>query len=407
MSARGTSKADAPKRIAFIDHTTKMGGGQVYLLRQLGRLNLEEFHPIVVCPSEGALTAMVEEKGFELHILPLNPELVELKKDDLFRDPVSIVLNPFRFVGGVLRLARWLRRSRIDLVHLNSMKAGFYGGMAARLAGVPVVWDFKDILTDDFFPAFTRRLVVGVETYFVDRVVANSRAIAEACTNQGMDPGRVQVITNGIDLEIFHPEVSGAEIREELGLTEEHTIISIFSRLDRWKGHTYFLQAAARIAKEFDSVRFLVVGALTFDDAAYGDELDLLTQELDLVERIAYLGFRGDIAPLMAASDIVVHASTLPEPLGLTPMEAQAAGRPVVAVGAGGVLETVDDGVTGILIPPKNHEALTEALTELVENPEKRESMGKAGRDRAEKLFDLNINARHVQDVYGQLLGLS
>jgi type III pantothenate kinase len=106
----------------------------------------------------------------------------------------------------------------------------------------------------------------------------------------------------------------------------------------------------------------------------------------------------------MAMSDIVVHASTLPEPLGLTPMEAQAAGRPVVAVKAGGVLETVEDGLTGVLVPPKNASAMAKALSDLLRSPDKRRQMGIAGRVRTEQLFDLQTNARRVQDVYLELI---
>jgi glycosyltransferase involved in cell wall biosynthesis len=132
--------------------------------------------------------------------------------------------------------------------------------------------------------------------------------------------------------------------------------------------------------------------------------LHTLTHDLGLADCVHYLGFREDIADLMAMSDIVVHASTLPEPLGLTPMEAQAAGRPVVAVKAGGVLETVVDGLTGVLVPPKNASAMAKALSDLLRSPDKRRQMGIAGRVRTEQLFDLQTNARRVQDVYLELI---
>ena len=134
------------------------------------------------------------------------------------------------------------------------------------------------------------------------------------------------------------------------------------------------------------------------------DELQALTRKLGLEDRVIYLGFRQDIADLMAASDIIVHASTLPEPLGLTPMEAQASGKPVVAVGAGGVLETVVDGETGLLVPARDSGAMADALLDLLRHPDHRRRMGVAGRTRAETLFNLNVNARRVQDVYRSLL---
>lgn len=377
-----------------------MGGGQVYLLRQLSQLDPVRFEPIVLCPMEGALTDFLRKSGVRVHILPIHQGLINLRKEDLLKDLISTVKNPFRLLSGVWRLSRWLRREKVTLVHLNSMKAGFYGGMAARLAGVPTVWDFKDILSEDFFPSFNRKLVVWVGNSCADAVVANSHAIGRTFIEQGGCQKKVTVIHNGINLSEFHPDSPAADIRRTLGITDKALVVSIFSRLDRWKGHTYFLEAAAQASRVFPDARFLVVGATTFDDEAYAAELIRLTESLGLMNRVHYLGFREDIASLMAASDLIVHASTLPEPLGLTPMEAQAAGRPVVAVGAGGVLETVAHGETGLLIPPKDASAMANALITLLEDPDRRKRMGQAGRARAEALFDLKSNAHKVQAVY-------
>lgn len=393
-----------PKKIVFIDHTTRMGGGQVYLLRQLSQLDRARFQPVVVCSSEGTLPDLVRQHGVDVQIIPVHSGLIDLRKDDLIRDPLSLILNPLRFAGCVRRLAAWLRAARVDLVHLNSMKAGFYGGLAGRLAGVPVVWDFKDIISPDFFPALNRRLIVLVGNTCAGRIVANSYAIRDEFVRQGGRADKVIVIHNGIDLDQFQPSRANGAVLASLGLSPETPVISIFSRLDRWKGHTYFLQAAARVSREYPDARFLIVGETTFDDQSYTEELVRLTHELGLKERVLYLGFRHDIAELMSASDIIVHASTLPEPLGLTPMEAQAAGKPVVAVGAGGVLETVVDEQTGLLIPPRNAEAMAEALLVLLRSPDRRRQMGATGRTRAESLFDLTTNARRVQDVYEALL---
>lgn len=377
-----------------------MGGGQVYLLRQLSQLDPARFEPIVLCPMEGVLTDFLRQSGVRVHILPIHQGLINLRKEDLLKDLISIVKNPFRLLSGVWRLASWLRREKVTLVHLNSMKAGFYGGMAARLAGVPTVWDFKDILSEDFFPSFNRKLVVLVGNTCTDAVVANSHIIGRTFIGQGGRQGKVIVIHNGINLDEFCPDSPASDIRLTLGFTDKTPVVSIFSRLDRWKGHTYFLEAAAQTSRVFPDARFLVVGATTFDDEAYATELIRLTESLGLTDRVHYLGFREDIASLMAASDLIVHASTLPEPLGLTPMEAQAAGRPVVAVGAGGVLETVAHEETGLLIPPKDASAMANALITLLGDPARCKLMGQAGRARAEALFDLKINARKVQDVY-------
>jgi glycosyltransferase involved in cell wall biosynthesis len=390
--------------IAFIDHTTKMGGGQVYLLRQLSQLDKSRFNPMVVCPADGELPDHVRRVGVDMHIVPVHQSLIDLRKEDLVGHPFSFLVNPFRLASGIWRLVRWLKRHKIDLVHVNSMKAGFYGGLAARIARLPVVWDFKDIISDDFFPPFNRRLIVCIANLCADYVVANSSAIAEAFIAQGARKNKVRVIHNGIELTQFHPDNKPLDLHASLSLDPERPLVSIFSRLDRWKGHVYFLQAAAQTRQDHPDVHFLVVGATTFDNEGYTDELYALTRELGLTDCVHYLGFREDIADLMAISDVVVHASILPEPLGLTPMEAQAAGRPVIAAKAGGVLETVEDGVTGVLVPPKDAGAMAKALSDQLSAPDRGRQMGVAGRVRAEQLFDLKTNARRVQNVYLELM---
>ena len=203
-------------KIVFIDHTTKMGGGQVYLLRQLSQLDKDRFKPLVVCPSDGALPDHVRRSGVDLHIVPIHQSIINLRKEDLIGNPISFLINPFRLAAGIWRLVSWLKRHKIDLVHLNSMKAGFYGSLAARYAGLPVVWDFKDLLSEDFFPSINRRLIVGMANRWVDYVVANSNAIAEAFIAQGGRKDKVRVIHNGIDLSQFHPDNKPSGLRVSL-----------------------------------------------------------------------------------------------------------------------------------------------------------------------------------------------
>src|SRR5205823_4898659 len=155
-----------------------------------------------------------------------------------------------------------------------------------------------------------------------------------------------------------------------------------------------FLNGAALIKRARPQAEFLIVGDIGFDPPSYRDSLIELACQLGLADCTHWLGFREDQAEIIAASDVIVHTSIWPEPLGLTPIEAQALATPAVATAAGGCLETVEDGVTGLLYPMGDAPALAAAVIKLLENPELRASMGQAGRKRVEKMFDMRDNAR-------------
>jgi len=210
------------------------------------------------------------------------------------------------------------------------------------------------------------------------------------------------VLLDGIEVERFRPDVSGSAIRAGLGLPASAPLVGFVSRLDPWKGVEVFLRAAAIVAAERDDVRFAIWGGSLPGHKAYRDELLSLAFELDLTRRLIFAGWSTpDRMPeVMAAIDVLVHTSVRPEPLGLSLMEAMAAGRPVVASRAGGVLETVLDGETGLLVAPGDVDGVARALLELLADPGRAKEMGEAGRRRALALFGMPAHARAVEAIY-------
>jgi glycosyltransferase involved in cell wall biosynthesis len=300
-----------------------------------------------------------------------------------------------------------VRQEKADLVHINSMKAGLYAAPASWLARKPVVWDFKDLVIDEFYSPRLRRIVLLWLRLFVKKVIANSQAIRDELVRRGIPGGKIEALPNGLDLTRFKVELKSQQtaLTERLGLPREAELVTIIGRLAPWKGHKVFLEAAALVKQARPRAQFLVVGDIGFDPPSYRDSLVDLARQLGLADDTHWLGFRADQAELIAASDVIVHSSILPEPLGLTPIEAQALATPVVAAAAGGCLETIEDGVTGLLYPMGDAKALAGAVIRLLEDPALRATMGQAGRKRVERLFDLRDNARKVEAIYSELLG--
>jgi glycosyltransferase involved in cell wall biosynthesis len=263
-----------------------------------------------------------------------------------------------------------------------------------------VLWEFPDLLTEEFFSSAARRLVVATVNRLTGVVMAVSGAVGEALIAAGADPQRVVVLPNGVDLDQFHPDIPPAPLRAQLGLPPDVPLVAIFARLAPWKGHPVFFRAAALLREAGVDAHFLAVGDAAFDDPAYGESLKTLAIELGLGDHAHFLGYRRDVAAVMAAVDLVVHASVLPEPLGLTPLEAMALRKPVVAVDAGGVRETVLPDVTGLLVPPNNAEAMAAAMRRILTDAGLRRAFAQAGRRRVEQQFDLRRLTRDVERLY-------
>jgi glycosyltransferase involved in cell wall biosynthesis len=218
--------------------------------------------------------------------------------------------------------------------------------------------------------------------------VANSQASAEAYRAAGGRNPRVHVLYNGFNLERFSP-VSPESAREALPapLCADAPVVGLFGRVTPWKGQHVLIEALALLP----GVHALIVGDALFteEDRRYRQELETLAERLGVRERVHFTGFLADIRPLVCAVDAVVHCSVAPEPFGRVVVEAMLLGRPLVAAAAGGVLELVHDGRTGLLTEPADAPALARAVRSLLENPDRAQALGRAARQEARDRFGL------------------
>jgi glycosyltransferase involved in cell wall biosynthesis len=221
-------------------------------------------------------------------------------------------------------------------------------------------------------------------------------------------PQQVQAIPDGIDLARFHPGIRGDRIRDALGIAPGVPLVGFVARLDPWKGADAFVRAAAAVAGRHPNVRFLVCGGELPGYEGYAASVKELAASLGLGDRIAFTGWTyrlDDIPEVMAAVDVLVHTSVRPEPFGLVLVEAMAAAKPVVAATDGGVPEVVEAGVTGLLVDPRDTEGVAGALEALLTHRTRAAAMGRAGRQRAERLFEVGDYARRIEGLYDEVLG--
>src|SRR5690606_5565742 len=295
-------------------------------------------------------------------------------------------LRELRAVAPVLRLARRLARvaKGHELIYANTQKAMIVAALAGGLAGKPVVWHLRDILSSDHFGRLQRWAAVIAANLRVSRVIANSMASAEAFVAAGGDRARVSVVYNGIDPAAFAPTSGERQmrLRRDLGLGRA-PVVAAFGRLSPWKGQHVLIEALRLLP----GVHALIVGAALYGEDAYAEDLQRRVKALDLADRVHFLGFRSDIPDLMRLASVVVHTSVAPEPFGRVLVEGMLAQRPVVASRAGGTVEVIEHGTSGLLVPPADPGALARAVVGLLSDEAAARRIAADGYERARHLF--------------------
>jgi glycosyltransferase involved in cell wall biosynthesis len=301
-----------------------------------------------------------------------------------------------------LRLARLVRRERIDLIHAHGQDACIVAAAAALLSKTALVVT-RHVLDEPSRTLQERgraRLTLGALRR-ADAVVAVSRAVADRLARTVSIPGkRIHVILNGIETHRFSPDGldgSRSEVRRSLCMTEKNRVVLVPAVLREGKGHELLLRALPSLCAQVPDLRVLFAG-----DGERERELRREVADRKLERAVHFLGFRNDIPALLAAADIVVlpsHAEALPTVL----LEAAAAGRPVVATRVGGIPEVVQDDRTGILVPPNDVPALGGAILGLLQDNERARRYGREARSLASARFGVGTQAEQTLDLWKEV----
>jgi len=299
-------------------------------------------------------------------------------------------------------LVRLIRDLEIDLLHFNnSLRSAKAAIRAARIAGIPCVCHVR---------GFTNLRPYDLKfADSVDLFVYISRAVEQDCHEQGIRTTGI-VVHNVVDLDEYpdpdESRESANAVRDEFGWAPGTPVVGVVGRLDWWKGHETFVQAVASATERVPNLKALIVGAPVDSPLCrqYHQDLLALIHNLGLEDKVILTGFRSDVARLMSALDIVVLSSSTPEPFGRVVIEGMAAGKPVIATAAGGVLDIIRDGTDGRLIPIQDADAMSQALIDLLVDPQKAAAMGRAARRRVEDKFTVPRQVAILQKVYGTLL---
>lgn len=376
-------------RVVYLDHTAKLSGGELALLRLLPHLDGVDAH--VILAEDGPLRPRLEEVGVTVEVLPMPDGSRDLRKDRV-RPGLQTVRPALATLRYAWQLSRRLRALGPDLVHANSLKSGVYGCVAGRLAGVPVVWHVRDRIAADYLPEPAVRGLRLMLRHLPAAVIVNSRATM--ATVGTADPYVVHSVV---------PEVIQVADMRERPAGDEAFRVGIVGRLAPWKGQDLFLRAFAAAFPDGDE-RAVIVGAAMFGEDDYADGLPELARALGIADRVEFRGFRDDVPAELARLQILVHASLTAEPFGQVILEGMASGVPVVATAGGGPSEIITTGVSGLLFTAGDVGALAQLLRTLRADEALRDRLAAGGLDRARDFSPAVASAR-VLDVYRGVLG--
>ena len=412
--SRGTERK---RRVLYVDTAPTAGGSVISLYELLRGLDRSRYEPIVLVYTPHAYVDRLLALGLDVVVWNVHAaqdyrpawvtEAREFAPVHWLRQRAwgSTVYHAVGFTVMLGRRvwprARALRRivdqKRIELLHTN-IRVGHdrEGILAAKMAGIPCVCHIRDFEQLNWFD----EKLAGM----VDSFIYISEAVQRSHLQAGISRGKGRVVYNAVDTTAFSGVLDTARQRRGLDLADDDLAVGMVGRLERWKGQEVFLRAMALVRHRMPNAKGVVIGDPVPYDMDYGNTLLALRHELGLSDQVVFSSFRQDMPAVMSALDVLVLASTSPEPFGRVLIEAMAAAKPVVATDSGAVREIVEDRVHGLLVPPGDVQALAGAMVHILTHRDLAAAMGRKGQARVREHFSVQQYVEGVQVVYRDLL---
>lgn len=390
---QGAESAGRPGReILFVIGSLEIGGAERHLSLIASRLKRRGWRPTIFCFDwRGAQAGALIEQGIEV-IGPADP---------VARRPGRRLRMGLRLAGAGVRLLTRLIRRPPAVVHFFLPLSYVLGGPLAILARAPIrVMSRRSLNLYQHKHAIGRRVERRLHRHMTAILGNSRRVVAELVDDEGCDPRKVGIIYNGVEVSRFASAAPANWTRKAGGDGEAALVLITVANLIPYKGHADLFAAlaiaAGRLPKPW---RLLCVGR----DDGYGQTLQDEVRRLGIEENVRFLGQQGAIASLLKAADIGLLCSHQ-EGFSNAILEGMAAGLPMIVTDVGGNSEAIDDSLTGLLVPPRDPVALSNALLKLAQDPAARRRLGEAAQARAESEFDIDRCVDRYHQLYRGLI---
>jgi glycosyltransferase involved in cell wall biosynthesis len=326
---------------------------------------------------------------------------------DTFFKFVSILLNIFDMLSLIVTSPLWLRKNKIDVIYCNGTQAKVVGALIGLLNWSPVIWHVRNIQQTKLLGTIINSLS---RLTVVQRIICVSNATAKPF-DRGKE--KVRVIYNGVDIEDYNPSKIKGELRDKYDITEDTVVVGSTGRIVPRKGYDLFIKSAKLVIDQLDEnhrgIKFVIVGDTPyfFQDDHLGD-LKRLVTEYGIDDYFIFTGYKKEVKEYLKDFDIFVIPSNYPDPFPRSVIEAMAFELPSIGFKeAGGIVESIDDGVTGFLCDPGDVKGVGASILKLVKDPELRTKMGAAGRKRVKDNYLAVDRTKDIQRNILEVLGIA
>lgn len=375
-------------RVAHLITNLALGGAQDYMLLVIRGLDRSKYHPIVAGRLDGEWAELVRSwNDVEWYDIP------SLQRE----------ISPLNDIKAILEIRRFCREKNIDILHTHSSKAGVVGRLGGRLASVPAtIHTVHGFSFHNFMPALQRSLYINVEramSLFTTALILYSDGDRQTALELGIGAQKsVETFYYGIDYSPFQHECDREAIRRDFGFNPSDVVIGFTGRISEQKALHILIDAFVRINASFPNTRLMIVG-----DGPLREQLESQAKRNGIEERVLITGFRSDIPMVLRAMDVFVMTSFW-EGLSRSLAEAMYANLPIIATDVGGTSDAVRNGVTGWLIPPNDVNAVVQALTEVIGDPERARTIAEHSHKWALHAFDVDTMHKRISKLYDHLM---
>lgn len=381
-------------KIAFYNHTSTISGAEISLL--LTAKYLTEAHPIIFAP-EGELLQKARDEGIEAVALPSY-------RARLTRNPFLLVLYMIGMLRAGWKLARIMKKSQVDIIHANSIRAGMMAGLFRWYHKLPVVWHIRDMPPQGFIGGIIKRLA----GFTAQALIGISESVIQGIEHPSVS-GRCHLVHNGVELKSYQSEEKQRvieRIRSELMTPQKAQVLAIIGQIAPWKRQEDAIEAFANLVHEGQGDMFLwIVGEAKFrqENEHYLTRLQEKVTSLQLENNVIFTGFREDVLEICCAADLLLLCSDH-EPFGRVIIEAMSQGTPVVGSRGGGVTEIIEHGMSGFMYEIGNTDELTHYIRQVLDEPFVWSSFSRNGQERVKERFSIVQTSQKVEQIYKELL---
>ncbi|WP_454193073.1 glycosyltransferase family 4 protein [Paenibacillus sp. Marseille-Q7038] len=380
-------------KIAFYNHTSMVSGAEISLL--LTAKNLTEAHPIIFAP-EGELLQKAQSEGIEVVALPSY-------RARMTKNPFLLVIYMMGMLWAGWKLALLMRKSQVDLIHANSIRAGMMAGLFRWYHRLPVVWHVRDMPPQGIIGKLIKRLAGST----AQAIIGISESVIQGIEHPSLAE-RCYLVHNGVELKSYTSEekqIIKASIRSELTTPQEAQVLAIIGQIAPWKRQEDAIESFASLVREDRNVVLWIIGEAKFreENERYLGSLQEKVTALGLEDKVKFTGFREDVLEICCAADLLLLCSDH-EPFGRVIIEAMSQGTPVIGTRGGGVPEIIEHGMSGFIYEIGNTDELTHYIRQVLDDQGIWSSFSHNGQERAKEMFSITQTSQKVERIYKKLL---